>query len=605
MAAPIKIVVRADTNSAESGLKRVTTATERLDRQVRTSSGGMSQFGKTMSRSRTGLNRWAKGALQQAGFQVGDFAVQVANGTDKMQAFGQQGSQMLGVFGPIGAILGAGVAIFSALSVATRKSGRDLSNFGSILGSLRDPLESVVTSMKDILGQIKAVAPIFAENVDTMLIAAGLWVSMVGVKMVGSMIAASAASGMLASALATLRLGLYTSVVSAGRFSGALTIMHGVVSTLGAGLKAVGLILMRFLPIALFVGLAKLIEIFLRLQKGAGGFGEAIKLLRDVFVEAFDRMVLAGIALRHHMAAAAAAIDSAFLSAIANIQHGWQGLMSLMAGGFDALPGMEGTALKLHEFAVRAGAARHEMDALIASLDETSASFRNAGNLAFDAATAPMSSWQALKQAIEDGTTSVNLFGDAMTDAEEDAGGAADKITESMKRIQSVADTIKDSMTNAFMSMVEGTKTAVEAFRDMARAIIAKLFEVLVVQQLVGNFNAQTGTGTGLVGLIMSGLGSIGLRASGGPVSAGRPYVVGERGPELIIPSRSGHVVPNEKIGTGRDGGITIVQNIDFSTGVQDSARAEIMAFAPRLVEMTKAAVLDAKRRGGSYGNAF
>lgn len=33
-------------------------------------------------------------------------------------------------------------------------------------------------------------------------------------------------------------------------------------------------------------------------------------------------------------------------------------------------------------------------------------------------------------------------------------------------------------------------------------------------------------------------------RASGGPISAGRPYLVGERGPELITPSRSGYVHP-------------------------------------------------------------
>ena len=31
-------------------------------------------------------------------------------------------------------------------------------------------------------------------------------------------------------------------------------------------------------------------------------------------------------------------------------------------------------------------------------------------------------------------------------------------------------------------------------------------------------------------------------RASGGPVVAGRPYIVGERGPELIFPNRSGYV---------------------------------------------------------------
>jgi hypothetical protein len=37
-------------------------------------------------------------------------------------------------------------------------------------------------------------------------------------------------------------------------------------------------------------------------------------------------------------------------------------------------------------------------------------------------------------------------------------------------------------------------------------------------------------------------------RAEGGPIAAGQPYLVGERGPELVVPSQSGHVVPNEAI---------------------------------------------------------
>jgi hypothetical protein len=54
--------------------------------------------------------------IQQAGFQVGDFAVQVASGGSAMRAFIQQGSQFLGVFGPMGAVLGAGLAIAGALA---------------------------------------------------------------------------------------------------------------------------------------------------------------------------------------------------------------------------------------------------------------------------------------------------------------------------------------------------------------------------------------------------------------------------------------------------------------------------------------------------------
>lgn len=40
-------------------------------------------------------------------------------------------------------------------------------------------------------------------------------------------------------------------------------------------------------------------------------------------------------------------------------------------------------------------------------------------------------------------------------------------------------------------------------------------------------------------------------REMGGPVNAGQPYVVGEKGPELFVPRNSGGIVPNNKYGVG------------------------------------------------------
>jgi phage-related minor tail protein len=40
-----------------------------------------------------------------------------------------------------------------------------------------------------------------------------------------------------------------------------------------------------------------------------------------------------------------------------------------------------------------------------------------------------------------------------------------------------------------------------------------------------------------------------GARANGGPVSAGRAYLVGERGPEIVMPASAGTVVPNHALG--------------------------------------------------------
>ncbi|WP_226559628.1 glycoside hydrolase family protein [Salipiger thiooxidans] len=62
-------------------------------------------------------------SFQQLGYQVGDFAVQVGNGTSALTAFAQQGSQVLGVLGPWGALAGAAVAIGAPLAGAFLRSG--------------------------------------------------------------------------------------------------------------------------------------------------------------------------------------------------------------------------------------------------------------------------------------------------------------------------------------------------------------------------------------------------------------------------------------------------------------------------------------------------
>lgn len=67
-------------------------------------------------------------SIQQVGFQVGDFATQVAGGQSVMLAFGQQASQLAGIFGPGGALLGAVIAIGSAIGgafVRGMSSGED------------------------------------------------------------------------------------------------------------------------------------------------------------------------------------------------------------------------------------------------------------------------------------------------------------------------------------------------------------------------------------------------------------------------------------------------------------------------------------------------
>jgi len=163
-------------------------------------------------------------------------------------------------------------------------------------------------------------------------------------------------------------------------------------------------------------------------------------------------------------------------------------------------------------------------------------------------------------------------------------------------KVETVADMIGDKFGDAFMSMVDGTRKAKDAFKVMAADIIKDLYRVFVVKQMTGFI-------TDAITSAFPSFGGTPMKAIGGPVQRGNPYVVGERGPELFVPSRTGSIVPNDKMTNG--GAVVVNQTINVSTGVQQTVRTEIKSLMPQIAESAKAAVADAKRRGGSYGRAF
>ena len=100
-------------------------------------------------------------------------------------------------------------------------------------------------------------------------------------------------------------------------------------------------------------------------------------------------------------------------------------------------------------------------------------------------------------------------------------------------------------------------KVALSAMAEIAQASLRGLFGS------IGGGSGGLGTGlvNGLSSLVGSLLGSPG-RATGGPVSAGRSYVVGERGPELFVPSSGGRI---EQVG-GRGSDVRVAIAIQSPT---------------------------------------
>ena len=72
---------------------------------------------------------------------------------------------------------------------------------------------------------------------------------------------------------------------------------------------------------------------------------------------------------------------------------------------------------------------------------------------------------------------------------------------------------------------------------------------VNLVGDLIDGFRTLINLGSKIGGAIGGMFG--GGRAAGGPVSAGTTYLVGEKGPELFTPSRSGNIIPNGSMGGG------------------------------------------------------
>ncbi len=117
----------------------------------KTSDLAFNQFGRAATRAHQKSKRFASVGLQQAGYQVGDFAVQVQGGTSAMVALGQQGSQLAGIFGPGGAVLGAVLAIGTAIAnvwLETNKARQSMKEFKDNLEAARETVKGMADDLK-------------------------------------------------------------------------------------------------------------------------------------------------------------------------------------------------------------------------------------------------------------------------------------------------------------------------------------------------------------------------------------------------------------------------------------------------------------------------
>lgn len=149
------------------------------------------------------------------------------------------------------------------------------------------------------------------------------------------------------------------------------------------------------------------------------------------------------------------------------------------------------------------------------------------------------------------------------------------KIKEISDAIQHWAGVVLPVAIDVIKMWVGWIKTAYDALVDFEVKI---LNTIDAIEKLYATMSKKISTTANSVGSAWANAPSniawalgIGGKASGGPVSGGMPYVVGEHGPELFMPSGSGSIVPN-----GGMGGMVI--NITGNTLLDGYAGEKIAA---------------------------
>lgn len=213
------------------------------------------------------------------------------------------------------------------------------------------------------------------------------------------------------------------------------------------------------------------------------------------------------------------------------------------------------------------------------------------------------------EQLLEDGLITQSMFTDLVFKAQnafQDLQPKVELNDTALKRYIQTLGNVKDAMDNmavralmnledSLLRVMTGTMSVKDAFKAMAISIIEDLIRIQIRRQIVGPLASALDAALPFGKTSST---SVPARAMGGTVAVGQPYMVGENGPELFIPGKTGTVVPNGQLGGS---GAVVNQTINISTGVSQTVRAEIVNMLPRIMESTKAAIADSRRRGGSF----
>lgn len=148
-----------------------------------------------------------------------------------------------------------------------------------------------------------------------------------------------------------------------------------------------------------------------------------------------------------------------------------------------------------------------------------------------------------------------------------------------------IGNSIKSGVTDAIMGAIDGTKSLGEAASGILKNIGSQL-----IQFGLSSLTGGLGAGGGLLGSLFGG-----GRSKGGTVQGGRSYVVGEKGPELFTPGRTGSVAPNSAMG----GNVSVNVNVNASETSADASSGNAAQLGKAIGLAVQQELLKQKRPGG------
>jgi lambda family phage tail tape measure protein len=120
-------------------------------------------------------------------------------------------------------------------------------------------------------------------------------------------------------------------------------------------------------------------------------------------------------------------------------------------------------------------------------------------------------------------------------------------------------ESLMGNMTSALDNFVNTGKLS---FKDLTRSIIQDMIRIQLRAQMISLFSSMFGMSKFTPGspTFVGPMQPPG-RANGGSIDAGMPYMVGERGPEVIVPRSSGTVIPNNQLSSAMGGQTNVTNN--------------------------------------------